>query len=131
MDDEAKQAIADRWAAWENTASEMDYNSWSTFWTSDGWLLRAGINMRGSELHALAKEFFGSGPQGYSLDVESFEVFVHGDVAYQIGQYDEGSQMPGEERTEDKNYFFARWKKEDGTWKLDRAVAGPRAAPEG
>jgi ketosteroid isomerase-like protein len=126
---EVEQAIAEQWDTWERTASEMDYDSWLPYWTSDPWLLRAGMNLRGSDLHAVAKDFFRSGVKDYSLHVDSFEIFVHGDVAYQIGQYDESYQMPGEERTEDRNYFFAKWKKEDGTWKIDRIVAGAREAP--
>jgi len=87
------------------------------------------MNQRGADLHNLAQEFFGSGVEGYSLRMESYEIFVHGEVAYQIGEYDEGWQMPGEERMEDRNYLFVRWKKEDGTWKIHRVVGGAREAP--
>jgi len=130
MNNEAKQAILDRWAAWESKASEMGYEMWSQFWTADGWLLRAGMNQRGADLHNLAREFFGPALQDYSIHVDSFEIYVHGDVAYQIGQYDESWEMQGEARVEDRNYFFAMWKKEDGTWKLHRAVGGAREGPE-
>jgi ketosteroid isomerase-like protein len=127
---EAQQAINDRWDAYEAMVTEMDLDTWLSYWTADARLLEPGMNMSGSEIPAFGEEFFGSGGQVFSLDLESHEIFVHGDVAYQIGQYDEAFQLPGEERAEVQNYFFARWEKQsDGTWRIDRFLAGPRDAP--
>ena len=131
LEAEAAQAINDRWDAYEAMVTEMDRETWLTYWTSDGWILEPGMNFRGEEIQQLGVDFFDGGGQVFSLDLDSHEVFVHGDVAYQIGQYDESFQFPGEEPAEVQNYFFARWMKVDGTWKLHRFLAGPREAPEG
>lgn len=130
-DAQVKQAIMDRWDAYMATATEMDKEMWMSYWTSDAWLLEPGMNIRGSDFSGFADDFFGAGGQVFSLDLESHEVFVHGDAAYQIGQYDEAFQFPGEERMEAHNYFFARWVNVDGTWRIDRFLSGPREAPAG
>ncbi len=126
---QVKQAINDRWDAYEAQATEMDLDTWLSYWTSDARLLEPGMNLSGGEIPAFGQEFFGGGGQVFSLDLESQEIFVHGSVAYQIGQYDEAFQMPGADRMMVQNYFFARWEMEDGIWKIDRFLAGPREAP--
>ena len=126
---EVKQAIMDRWDAYMANAADMDLDTWLSYWTTDVRLLEPGMDMTGDELPAWGEEFFASGGQVFSLDLESFEIFVHGDVAYQIGQYDEVFQLPNEDRSEAHNYFFARWENEGGTWKISRFLAGPRDAP--
>ena len=127
---EAKQAIADRWAAFENALMSRDAEEYRSFWTQDARILEPGMDMRGSDLHDFFREFWGSGGEVFTFSLESYEIFVHGDVAYQIGQYDESFQFPGEEPAEAHNYFFMRWEKQaDGVWQIDRLVAGPREAP--
>lgn len=127
---EAQQAIMDRWDAYEAMATEMDLDTWLSYWTEDAWILEPGMDMRGSEIPSFGSDFFELGGQVFSLDLESFDIWVHGDVAYQLGQYDEAFQFPGEDRMEVHNFFSARWVKQaDGIWKMNRFLAGPRDAP--
>ena len=94
---EVEQAIADRWAAFENAVMSRDVEEYLPFWTQDARILEPGMNMGGSELQDFFTEFWGSGGEVFSFDLESYEIFVHGDVAYQIGQYDESFQFPDAE----------------------------------
>jgi hypothetical protein len=59
---------------------------------------------------------------------ETIDWFIHGDVAYTVGSYDETFQVEGQEVVA-RNYGFSRWEKVDGVWMMDRLVAGPRDAP--
>ena len=113
---EAKRAIMDRWNAYMTRVAEMDKETWMSYWTQDAWLLEPGMNLKGSDISDFADALSDGGGQMFSLDLTSHEIFVHGNVAYQIGQYDEAFQFPGEERMEVQNYFFARWVNDDGTW---------------
>jgi ketosteroid isomerase-like protein len=129
MEAEAKQAINARWDAYESMVTEMDTEMWLSYWTSDARLLQSGLTLSGDEFPGFAADFFDGGGQMFGLDLESHEIFVHDDVAYQIGQYDESFQFPGEEPASVQNYFFARWEKVDGTWRIDRLLTAPRDAP--
>lgn len=127
MDGSAKKAIQDRWDAYQNIALAKDVDGWASYWTSDARIFEPGMDLSGDDLFAFGRDFFESGGEIFSLDVESFEIFVHGDVAYQTGKYDESFQAAGEDRMNVKNYFFARWEKQpDDVWKMSRFMAGPR-----
>ena len=127
---EVEQAITDLWAAFELAIMSRDVEEYLPFWTQDARILEPGMDMGGSELRDFFGEFWGSGGEVFTFALESYEIFVHGDVAYQIGQYDESFQFPGAEPAEAHNYFFMRFEKNaDGIWQIDRLVAGPREAP--
>ena len=126
---EAKQAIADQWDGFTVALQDVDYEGWRSYWTSGARVLQPGSDLSGSDLFDYVRDLFASGIQFTAFDVQSSEIFVHGDVAYQIGQYDETVQMPEEEPTDYHDSFFARWVKEDGSWRIDRFLGGPRDAP--
>ena len=126
---EAVQALADSWAGFKEAVENEDYDGWAAYWTQDAWVLEPGQDLRGDALFDAVREMFASGIDISIFDEEPFETFVHGDVAYQIGQFDEAFQLPGAEPEEVHNYNFIRWVKEDGVWKIDRFLAGPRDAP--
>ena len=81
-----------------------------------GWLeMVTGVHEAGGGI-----EYFETRPEDY---------FLHGDVAYEIGEYDEALRMGGG-RQEIEGYYFIRWEKgADNVWRMDRIVAGRRAAP--
>jgi ketosteroid isomerase-like protein len=129
---EVVQALAESWAGFKEAVENEDYEGWAAYWTEDAWVLEPGMDLRGDDLFDFVREMFASGADFTVFDAEPLETFVHGDVAYQIGQYDEAFQVPGAEPGEVHNYNFTRWVKEDGVWKIDRLLAGPREAlPEG
>ncbi len=57
------------------------------------------------------------------------EFFVHGDAAYAISEWSDMFQMEGQEPEGVNWYCFSRFKKEDGVWRDDRDICGPRDAP--
>ena len=130
---EATQAIADQWDGFKNAIMNQDVEGWQSLWTSDPRVLEPGMDLSGSDLFAAGREFFESGGEVVAFDLESLEIFVHGDAAYQIAQYVEFFQAPDQEPVEVHANLFARWARQpDGVWKIDRFLAGPRnALPEG
>jgi ketosteroid isomerase-like protein len=127
---EVAQTISDRWAAYHDVLVAGDIPGIQDYWTSDLRVLEPGMDFTKNDVENFFTDFFGSGGVGYGFQPETFDVFVHGDVAYHVGQYDEDVQFGGQERNVIQNYFFARWEKgEDGVWRISRFVAAPREAP--
>jgi len=126
---EAKQAITDQWARYGNLESRT-FEDWAALNAPDFWILEPGLDIRGDEVAQLGRDFFGSGAQVLSYDVESLEIFVHDDAAYQIGRYSEVLQNAEGVATDVHKNFFARWKKQpDGEWRLDRWLGGQVESP--
>ena len=110
-----------------------DVEAMKALWTDDVHLLQPGMNLSGAEVMAFFDGSFGGGAQVQSMDIRTAEVFVHGDTAYTIGDYDETLTMtPDETPISVHNNWFARWERgADGTWRIDRMVTGAVGAPEG
>jgi ketosteroid isomerase-like protein len=66
-----------------------------------------------------------------TYDITAFEsirrdLFIHGDVAYDFGDFDE-TFVVGGDTTMFMGYYAIRWERgAEGVWKMDRLVAGPR-----
>jgi uncharacterized protein (TIGR02246 family) len=126
---EVKQAITDCMNAWKEITLTGDLEGMLSYWTPDIRYLQPGMDMGGDEFLGFLREFAKDG-KTFSWSWDPVEIFVHGNVAYQIARYHESFQPPGGEPTEVHNNFFARWEKQsDGTWKIARVVAGPIDAP--
>ncbi len=127
---EVEQVIADQWAGFTETLLAVDYDGWVSYWTPDARVLQPGSDLSGSAWFDYVRDAFDEGMQWHTFDMESYEVFVHGDVAYEIGQYDETASLGAGEPVEWHDYFFVRWvKQEDGEWRISYLFAGPRDAP--
>ena len=125
-----RQELTDRWAAYKEAIMSGEAEQALGFWTPDGRVLEPGLDLSGNELRDFYREFFSTG-QVISFDIQAYDQFVHGDVAYEVGEYDETLEVEGEQQTI-QGYFFLRWEKgTDGVWRIDRVVAGPREAPAG
>jgi ketosteroid isomerase-like protein len=130
MEAEVTQVIADRWAGFWESVVAKDYEEWASYWTSDTRVLQTGVDMSGTAWFDYVRELFESGAQWHTFDIESFDFFVHGNVAYQIGQWDETATLDSGEPVEWNEYFFIRWVKgDDGLWRLSRLLSTPRDAP--
>jgi ketosteroid isomerase-like protein len=127
---EVTQAIADQWDGYVDAVLRGDVQGILAYWTPDVRIWGQDMNLDRTGYEDHLNEVFGAGGEVYTYDTGSYEVFVHGDVAYQIGQFDEAFQLPGEDPAEILGYFFIRWEKQsDGSWKFDRVMWGPREAP--
>ena len=127
---EVTQAIADQWAGFRETIQAGDYDGWASYWTSETRILQPGMDLSGTAWFDYVRDSFEGGVQFLTFDVESFDVFVHGDIAYQIGQYDETAELAGGEPAEWHEYLFVRWVRgTDGMWRISRLLSAPREAP--
>ncbi len=125
-----RQELADRMAALKEVILAGDTEEMLGFWTPDGRALEPGLNLSGDQLREYQRDFFSTG-RVVSFDVEAYDQFVHGDVAYEVGEYDETVEVEGQQQTV-QNHYFLRWERgTDGVWRIDRLVAGPREAPSG
>lgn len=107
-----------------NADSVVDYL------TADVRVLEPGMNLSGSE----AREFFHglmTNAAVHSFEVRPYDHFVHGNVVYELGEYDEVVEMEGQTHTVE-GFYFLRWERgEDGKWRFERVMTSPRAAPAG
>jgi len=127
---EVSTTIAGQWAGFRETMQAGDYDGWANYWTSDTRMLQPGLDLTGTAWFDYVRGFFEGGVQFLTFDVESFEVFVHGDVAYQVGQYDETAELADGEPGEWHEYFFVKWVKgTDGMWRISHFLSAPREAP--
>jgi len=125
-----RQELTDRMAALKEALLAGDIEEVLGFWTPDGRALEPGLNLSGDQLREYQRDFF-STARVVSFDVEAYDQFVHGDVAYEVGEYDETVEVEGQQQTV-QNHYFIRWEKgTDGVWRIDQLVVGPREAPSG
>ena len=126
-----QQQITDRLVAFRSAILAGDAEPFLAFWTADARALEPGVDRSGEEFRQYVRDFFATGRVS-AIEMQTYERFIHGDVAYETGQYDETAQVRGQPPVTIKNYYFARWERgEDGQWRFDRLVAGPRDAPAG
>jgi ketosteroid isomerase-like protein len=123
-----RQEVEARMAAFDQAVLAGDAEAAASFWTSDALLLEPGTRVAGGDFLSFVSEFFAVGGVT-ATDHNVLDFFVHGDVAYWIMEIDETFQVEGMDPFTVMNYAFLRWEKEDGVWKIDRYLGGPRGAP--
>lgn len=128
-----RAALEARIDAYEEASMVGDLATMKSLWTDDVHLFEPGMNMEGAEVAAFYDEVFGGGAQVQAIEIRTADVFVHGDAAYTIGDYEETVMMaPDAEPITVHNNWFARWELgADGTWRIDRMVVGAVDAPDG
>lgn len=125
---EVRQELINRMEEYKAFPISGDVEGVMSFMTEDVWMLQPGMNARRDDLQSLVVAFF-STVTVTDINAELLELFVHGDAAYGIYEYSATTQMEGQEPVTDISNCFTRWEKEDGVWKFDRDVCGPRDAP--
>lgn len=128
--DAVRQELTARMAAYKEAIMSGDAERSLDFWASDARVLEPGVDMSREQFGEFVRDFFATG-RVVSLDIEAYDQFVHGAAAYEVGEYDETMEVQGDQQTL-RNYYFLRWERgDDGEWRIDRFVAGPREAPSG
>ena len=128
IETEVRRDITSRLEDYRTAAQHRDAQAAASLFASDAVLLEPGVAVTGGEiasLHEGALENVGS----IEYDFEIGELFVHGDVAYTIHVETVTVHSAGQEPVTMASNAFVRWTKEDGVWKIHRAVVGPRDAP--
>lgn len=129
-----RAALEAQLQSYEQAALAGEVTGVLALWTDDALLLEPGLRLSGSDLPRFYEELFaGGGATVTAIDIRTSEVFVHGDVAYSIGDYDETVVLGADaEPMAIHNHYFARWERgADGAWKVDRLVVGAVDAAEG
>jgi ketosteroid isomerase-like protein len=130
-DAEVAQQLAERLDAYEQALLTGQAAPVKSFWTDDARVLVPGADLIGSELASFIDDFFAAGGVIRSVEFRTADIFVHGDAAYELGQYEETGQVGIQEPEHVSANYFLRWERQpDGSWKIDRFVSGPTAAPE-
>lgn len=105
-------------------------DSVATFLTGDAIIIEPGRRETRSEWAARVREMFGAEGRLLSYALRRIDLFIHGDAAYDLGEYDETLLLPSGEVTVE-GYYFIRWERgADGRWRMDRQMSGPRAGAE-
>ena len=96
------------------------------YYTEDARLVGPGMDLDRQSLVEGMKGTFGAGIQ-VQVNRRTLEVFVHGDVAYEIAQAEDVFLSPdGTTANRLRNNMFIRWKRgEDGEWRFHRALLSP------
>ena len=117
-------------AAYVRVLLEGDTVGIRAFWTTDARALGPGMDLSGGAIVSFVNDALSAGTAITSLNVRPIDTFVHGDAAYELGQVEETLQVPGQNRTTTRTNYFLRWERaSDDTWRIDRFVTGPVAAP--
>jgi uncharacterized protein (TIGR02246 family) len=122
------EEIATRLDLYQDALLRGDPEAFMSAYTSDARVYWPGMNVGRAELQTFVEESFPTVTwTGY--DPKVTDLFVHGDAAYAIYEISETVQMEGQEAESEAWNCFTRWEKEEGVWKVDRDVCGPRDAP--
>ena len=98
--------------------------------TDDIHMMEPGVMLSGPGVRELFTEIL-STSDFISFDTQRHGLFIHEGAAYEVGIYDEVLETDGEEEVV-AGIFFLRWELgDDGQWRIDQVVAGPRDEPEG
>lgn len=125
---EVRQELINRMEEYEAVAMSGDVEGFVSFLTSDARLLMPGMTVTKENIQGIAADFL-STTTITSMNADLLELFVEGDAAYGIYEFLETLQVEGQEPATETSNCFTRWEKEDGVWKFDREVCGPRDAP--
>jgi uncharacterized protein (TIGR02246 family) len=114
-------------AKWEAAAARGDGAAVAALYTADGQLLPSGSDVvSGSQVIAdFWQAVFDSGVKGVTL--ETVEVEGHGDTAHEVGRL----ELRGADgQVLDRGKYIVIWKKEGGSWKLQRDIWNTSVAPD-
>jgi ketosteroid isomerase-like protein len=125
FDDQVITVLEGRRNELERVAIARDTEKFISFWAPDVRVREPGTALDGPQFPAYVRDFFSKG-QVTALDIRPAKVYVHGDVAYEFGEYDESATLAGQSISVKNNYAM-RWRRlSNGTWVIDQLIAGPR-----
>ena len=120
--------ISNRILGYLDAIERQDVQAAGEYWTEDCKLVGPGIELNRSQLIEGLQQAFSGGVQVDVIKRPTIELFVHGDVAYEIAQAEEVFLNPGTTSADTvRNNMFIRWEKgPDGNWRFDRVLLGPQ-----
>lgn len=120
--------IAESFDAYASAAMDGDVDAMLEHLTDDARFMEPGLTATGEELRSTMRGMLAEA-ELTRFEFQRVDLFVHDGAAYEIGTYEEVIETPDGETVVEGN-VFVRWEQgEDGRWRIDRVVAGPRNAP--
>ena len=122
--------ISKRIFGYLDALKRQDVQAAGEYWTEDSRLIGPGIDLDKSHLLEGLSSTFAAGVQFNVVKRPTIELFVHGDVAYEIAQAEEVLFNPRTTSSDTmRNNLFIRWEKgSDGNWRFARVVLGSQTA---
>jgi uncharacterized protein (TIGR02246 family) len=122
-DDAAKDAIGKLRSSWMDAANRKDSATVAGYYTDDATFVGTEAPLaegRAAIQSAFAKSF----PVSKLDNIDSKELVVSGDVAYDYGTFKQEVTMPGGKTQTINGYFLVTLKRQaDGSWKIVRHVS--------
>ncbi|MBL6449178.1 DUF4440 domain-containing protein [Fulvivirga sp. 29W222] len=116
-----QDVISQRFDEYMQALATGDADKAYKFYTQDFRLLGLGLDLDRDELYVHYRQFFETGSV-VSSDDRLHDRFIHGNVAFDIGQSDKTVIKDGVQSLEKSNYVI-RWEKgQDGVWRIDRIM---------
>ena len=131
----AAREIAEIWRAYTRAHDRGDAEEVARWFTDDALVLAPGLpEVRGREgfRELVAQSFETARFDG--LEIESVELEVRGDAAWELARFSETMRIEGREPRHLRGRFMVRWARRPDGWRIHRYIsnAGPteeRAAP--
>lgn len=119
--------ITEAFDAYSSAALEGEVDEMLQYLTDDARFLEPGMAAGGDELRDIMRGILAEA-EITRFEFQRIDLFVHDGAAYEIGTYEEVIEAADGETVVEGN-VFVRWEQgEDGRWRIDRVVAGPRDA---
>jgi ketosteroid isomerase-like protein len=110
----------------EELTSGRDPHRASGYYTADAKLIGPGMNMSRADLLAFMRGVFDAGV-AIRVHRRTVELFVHGDVAYELATAEDTLASPDGIQQVIRNNMFIRWEKgADGLWRFARVLLSPQ-----
>ena len=124
----AKSEIESRIAGYLDAIKRRDVDAISDFWTGDAVLLGPGMELNRASILQGMQSVFKAGTRVHVLKRVTSELFVHGDVAYEMAKAEEVFiSDAAASRDTTRNNMFIRWSRgPDGAWRFHRVLLGPQ-----
>jgi ketosteroid isomerase-like protein len=121
------QEITDRHRAYNAAFIDEDVDKlYYDFWAPEYYEFVPNFNKDREGMREQMTGYYAKGGNLSSYICESLERSVYEDVVYDIGAYDNVGDVNGNQFIIN-GYYFLRWvKQQDGVWRVDKGVAGPR-----
>jgi ketosteroid isomerase-like protein len=128
-DPEAAAAIDRRIDSYlEQLTVKRDVEAAADFYTHDATLLGPDTDLDRAGVMDAIRSVCDAGVEA-KVHRRTIELFVHGDVAYEIAQADDTFVNPDGTSKAIRNTLFIRWEKgSDGKWRFARVLLSPREA---
>lgn len=120
--------ISQSFDAYASAALDGDVDAMLEHLTDDARFMEPGLAAAGDELRSTMRAMLAEA-EVTRFEFQRTDLFAHDGAAYEIGTYEEVIETEDGETVVEGN-VFVRWEEgEDGRWRIDRVVAGPRDAP--